>query len=343
MNNAPLWGYNYSTKYCYQTVTGVPMSSIQSADLTFYVDDLGRGGRGHLRDNCTTIPNYRVALIFRPSTSIKPDVIAADAKALITAVKREHGFDVKLLSSIIGQPVIKKGTGKKSIPADQIYHARVTSGEVDKLHGYKVEYKEDNFPTDGYFLEIHGTNLVGTNNWETWNMLYYTLQNTNEAIYFVRSKSVPKLDQKKVLPVQTLFTQTKVNARVRYEEALRVDSIRSVTANIQMQAYKNCPELLREFPELAKAVRFNRLMTRKPFITPYTAKNDYARFASTVEVGNVKAPDVPYLKRLRIAVSTQAPLLKMIEGINYIYNDQKKVQVFKGINKLLEDQRKTLV
>ena len=338
MPEAPLWNYTYSTKYNYQQTTGVNMSLIQDPKLSFYVDDLGRGGRGHLRDNYHTIPEYRMAHIFRPSSSVKPDIIKAECDKLIADVKVKHGYVVKLLSSVIGFPVIAARVKGKAVPTDQVYKAKKSLGSVDKLHGYKAEYTEDDFPTDGYFIEIHGSNIVTSESlWDTWNNIAYALKTTTENIYFVRSKSIPKLDQKKVLPIQTLFDTMKATAKERYVQALRREAIDQVFWPMKINFLSQCPLVIRDIPELRTALRFHTRLNKTVRINVQEARQEYMRLAGAVKADLIKKPVIPYLKRLEKMVALQDQFKGITEGVDYIYNTSLKEDLYRGINKLLEN------
>lgn len=182
----------YKQKY---RTTHISLRKAIDGDYTYYVNDLGNGGRKHL-NNVFGSHNFTDVIIFDLSFS-KKEREATVSKAR-KEIKAEMGVEPKLLSDLVGfPPPPVKGTTNRTEPK-QIFTLRdEVLSSCESLTAQLKEYSGD-LPKDAYYVELKGrsavSQLINLIDMLTYGLGLYL----DKPLYLIRSKTIPKLDKSMV-------------------------------------------------------------------------------------------------------------------------------------------------
>jgi hypothetical protein len=275
--------------------------TLQDPDVQWYVDDLGRGSVALLRDDYAKFTKYSdVKLIKLGITSTnKRALLDPAADVAIKVLKKQLGITVKKASSVLGFPVIaKSGTGKR-VEADQVFNCVQPKAFNRSLKPFKQPYTETDLPDSGYYVELHGSTLVGMDYAELYTYLRYLASlSTPVPVYLIRRKTLGKLDAK-VLPLKSVRPSAKA-----YFETMEKE--RSVRAQVSQMIPYEILGVLERLPGLTRGDHKAALLAR--FYGSHrkasVAANSWDANQALTNLGISKnTGTVPYKKKLETLVT----------------------------------------
>lgn len=260
-------------KFASKGYNSLNANTFKNPDTKFYVDDLGIKGGQHLTDNYASFGTLRTTFIVktRLKANAKLDLHKAAATTAIKVLKDNHGITASLVSDLIGFPVIParaKGVRGAAVKVDQIFKVIDVSsgnyGDPYKLKTYKGECVTD-IPDSGYFVEIHGANIVSTDTRADYSKLkvcYSYLSNKGDGstpIYLVRTKSIKKLDVTKCRPLSELYPEITDYLETQDKLSDKRSSILNEIPQGLLSILQGIPELQRkDDKELQVLIRYYR-------------------------------------------------------------------------------------
>ncbi len=252
----------------YQNVYRAQQVSLQKlADdkYTFYVNDLGRGFRKHINDNYQLLTDDN-PVILEPSAYVKATHDAV-IKETIRLGKGAYEKPIKLLSSVLGFPVIVKPAVGKAKP-NQFFTLK--EGHGGSLKGCSEPYTGD-IPTKGYYIPISNWSTVETTkdhaNLPEIASVLGEVDLLKHPIYLVRQASV-SLVEAKLKPMKKLMKDLiPALTKVRDEHHIMSERISNLPSTLQgvkdLDWSKVAPEvhlLVKYRKELHnKRISFNRV------------------------------------------------------------------------------------
>lgn len=182
------------TSYVQQYRASDPtMPRMIDGTYTFYLNDLGKGHLKHINQESHKIPDS--AMIIDPPSFVKKTRDGVIAKATEDAKEHYELSDIKMLSSILGFPVMSKGNTGKTKP-NQYF---TLAGNYDTLKSSLRTYDGD-IPTDGYCIPISGWSVIEADTFSQSITLISRLgvmsgdiNDIINKVYFVRAGSVKEV------------------------------------------------------------------------------------------------------------------------------------------------------
>mgnify|MGYP005990637333 CR=1 FL=1 len=211
----------------------------------WYVNDLQIGGASHLNSNrdllfTTGAVTQYVPIVVKPQSKYSKTTHKRDVLDCVSYITKEYGVVPELLSTVLGTPVVTKKIASK-IQADQIFVAKTHRYHTEGLKNFMENYTEDEYPTDGYYMEISGWQVANSNDSSSRfkQQINAFLVRTDKKVYLVRTKSIKKLP-KTLKPFSELITEMQEKAR---EDVINASYIHNVQDTIS-SAWENRTRLL---------------------------------------------------------------------------------------------------
>jgi hypothetical protein len=266
-------------------------------------------------------------LIFTPVNSVVPERITESCKVAAKVLLKEHGLTATLISTVIGKPVIAKRVAS-GVPVDQVFSCKETvhpHAPFHKLNTYKIAYAGDKLPVDGCFVEIHGATLRSQADYAS---LHFVALNTDFPIYFIRSKTIPKIDQSKCIPLGTYVASQKDSWKLDWENQVRHN--RLVDALHKLSGLR----ILRNSTLMMDGPRFDRLdKMRLKFAKLYV---DYRKvLGPTLQDETAVSQSAGVSRISKEAEEMWNTYQPIINAFRYSYADRDKKEMIKSLEYLV--------
>jgi len=198
--------------------------------FTYYVNDLGVGGSKHINENFRT-HDWTDVIIFHVD-GIKDKTRDSLVTAALDTIEAEISIRPKLLSSLLGFPV-KKVRQKNVVGKSEPNQVFTPNTDIDKYTSMKNQMKEqDTLPTDGYYVEIKLWQLQLR---DLAQMLSEGLLSfLDKPLYFVRAKTIKKLDKTMVPLTKDILLTLKDSIVSKHKELMHGRNIISSVHRIPM-------------------------------------------------------------------------------------------------------------
>lgn len=319
-------------------------SALVNDKYEWYINDLGVGAVAHINNEHLKLfptASVKTVLIVKAQDNYNKKTNAQAVSDCLKYIEKTYSVKVKLLSDVIGQPTTTVRTASKVEP-DQIFVAKSYHDYHAGLRKFVDNYTETDFPTEGYFIEISGWQVIGGSSasLDVKQKLNAFLGRTNKKVYLVRTKSIKKLP-KTVLPFSKLLEEMQEKALEDIERVKYINKIQKVVS----KSYCNATKLLRyTFANSYKyrlLQRYIRNLLRFPVNLSEASHNYRLAFGKHYDPANhststnVFLRDVPsgleYLNHWYVHHAHYA--LESIEGYTYgAYKEKGIVQLQNLIN-----------